>query len=191
VHPALAVDNCRGWKLDAVVKAASGRLTIGTLPPGCDKMIRLLLSVLMFYFTYAMADMAAMYLGLAGHQDDPKAALLYEQYGSRCLLIALTAGAGLLFVLALQRKRAIKIPQYRLRTLLLLPVPVAIWGGLWASAARPIITISVFVIGGSLILWMRRRSYRTDGNVRSSEDANPAYPQGSPPAGSTSGPPVE
>jgi len=167
-------------------RATERPLTTGTLPPGRDDMIRLLLSVLMFYFTYAMADMAAMYLGLAGHQDDPKAAL-YEQYGSRCLLVALTACAGLVFVLALPRKRAIKIPQYRLRTLLLLPVPVALWGGLWASAARPIITIPVFVIGGWLMLWARRRSCRRDGNASSPEDANQLRPQNPPPDGAGRG----
>ena len=137
-------------------------------------MIRILLSVVLVCVAITTTIVAMAYLDLASdHQEDPGAAL-YEQYGNRYLLVALPA--GLLFMLALSRKGAMTIPQYRLRTLLLLPVPVAIWGGLWASAAPPGITILIFVIGGSLLLWLRTRSSRTGDTGRSSKEADPPLP---------------
>lgn len=142
-------------------------------------MIRVLVSVLLFYIAFAMTDSAAMYLGIASNRANPEWAL-YEQYGNRLLLGALTAWIGLGFAFALRRERGTKIPQYRLRTLLIFAAAVAIWGGLLEWAARPSITIPVIVVLASLV-WVLARSRRSGSNGGSPSFANTPQPQsGSP-----------
>ena len=73
----------------------------------------------------------------------------YLKMGNRCFLGAVTAvaaGAVVSFI-AMSKRR-----QYRLRTLLVLPVIVAVVGSLWSLATGPGVTILVFA-GVPLVAW--------------------------------------
>jgi hypothetical protein len=90
---------------------------------------------------------------------------LYQQRGNRCFLgaaISFVSGVEVIRILASGRK------QYRLQTLLLLPVVMAVLGALWALAISPGWTVLISVVA-TLVSWrlaMRRATAGRNSDCR-------------------------
>ena len=117
--------------------------------------------VAVFFVVVAWTMNLALYHWWAASVPPTLSADWHRQWGNRFFLGSITTLAGLvcatsIYVHWLDTKKL----QYRLRTLLLLPLIVAILGALWRVAAPPLLCIAVLAVTGAATFMLARQKER-------------------------------